>query len=363
MTALTMTLLPEPVAPAISRCGILARSTAWASPATSRPRANVSFDSDAVNSTSSRMRRSGDDVEVLVRDLDADRALARDRRLDPERAGGERHRQVVGRGLDPADLDVRRRLDLVLGDDRAGVAADDPGRDPEARQLLDDDLLVARVGRLVAAGMDRDRRCPRGPSIGGRMYSIRSLVSGESPASVTSSGSRSGPAAATSVARRAPAPRAGANVFDVWRLARDRRRDRPLSSSPHAPVWPGEGAGRRRSCRSSGRPCRSSRPRPRLAAAAASSSSAGVRLSDAAAVAPIQRAVPTTGRVSCRSGIPKPTTTPRSPARPAATNAPGAETRSVSGAARARPTPPAGDAEDLRGADDPDVGDAPGRGG
>ena len=87
MSALTMTLLPEPVAPAISRCGILARSTAWATPATSRPRANVSFDSDAVKSTSSRMRRSGDDVEVLVRDLDADRALAGDRRLDPERVG------------------------------------------------------------------------------------------------------------------------------------------------------------------------------------------------------------------------------------------------------------------------------------
>ena len=44
MSALTITLLPEPVAPAISRCGILARSTALALPATSRPRANVSFE-------------------------------------------------------------------------------------------------------------------------------------------------------------------------------------------------------------------------------------------------------------------------------------------------------------------------------
>ena len=44
MSALTMTLLPEPVAPAISRCGILARSTALALPATSRPRAKVSVE-------------------------------------------------------------------------------------------------------------------------------------------------------------------------------------------------------------------------------------------------------------------------------------------------------------------------------
>ena len=58
MSALTITLLPEPVAPAISRWGILARSTAWARPATSRPRAKVSCDPDAGKSTSSRIRRS-----------------------------------------------------------------------------------------------------------------------------------------------------------------------------------------------------------------------------------------------------------------------------------------------------------------
>ena len=96
MSALTMTLLPEPVAPAISRCGILARSTAWALPATSRPRANVSFEPERREVDLLEDPPQGDDVEVLVRDLDADRALARDRRLDPERAGGEGHRQVVG---------------------------------------------------------------------------------------------------------------------------------------------------------------------------------------------------------------------------------------------------------------------------
>ncbi len=56
ISALTMTLLPEPVAPAISRCGILARSAARACPATSRPRAKVSLEA-ARRSTSSRIRR------------------------------------------------------------------------------------------------------------------------------------------------------------------------------------------------------------------------------------------------------------------------------------------------------------------
>ena len=60
MSALTMTLLPEPVAPAMSRCGILARSTALALPATSRPRAKVSVESDALKSTSSRIAPQGD---------------------------------------------------------------------------------------------------------------------------------------------------------------------------------------------------------------------------------------------------------------------------------------------------------------
>ena len=53
------------------------------------------------------------------------------------------------------DLDVDRGLDLVLGHDRAGVAADDLGGDPEARELPDDDLLVALVDGLAAAGLDR----------------------------------------------------------------------------------------------------------------------------------------------------------------------------------------------------------------
>ena len=156
MTALTITLLPEPVAPAMSRCGILARSTAWAMPATSRPRANVSVEPDAVKSTSSRIRRRATMLKSLF-------GISMPTALLPGIGASirsERAARAIARSsdeaLDPADLDVGRRLDLVLGHDRAALRADDLGRDPEAGQLLDDDLLVPGVGRLVAAGVDRD---------------------------------------------------------------------------------------------------------------------------------------------------------------------------------------------------------------
>ena len=58
------------------------------------------------------------------------------------------------RRLDPAHLHVRRGLDLVLGHDRPGVAPDDLGRDVEARELLDDDVLGPAVERLVAGRVD-----------------------------------------------------------------------------------------------------------------------------------------------------------------------------------------------------------------
>ena len=112
----------------------------------------------------------------------------------------------------------------------------------------------------------------------------------------------------------------------------------PSSSSPQTPVWPGDG-GRgdglavRPAVRAVGR---GAPRRPRCRGRGGSSSSAGVRRSDAAAVVPIQRAVPTAGLVSCRSGIPNATMTPRIASATSRTNAPGAENRSVS-SARQRP--------------------------
>ena len=140
---------------------------------------------------------------------------------------------------------------------------------------------------------------------------MRSLVGGESATSVTSSRSRSGRASRAVAATTPPTPRAGANVAEFGAalgtaagigrlvvpgagLAGRRVRDRPGRPCPCAPLRRGRRGGGSR--------------RRRLAS---SSSSAGVRLSDAAAVVPIQRAVPTAGLASCRSGMPKPTMTPR----------------------------------------------------
>ncbi len=151
---------------------------------------------------------------------------------------------------------------------------------------------------------------------------MRSLVSGESLASVTSYGSRAGRAGATSVAEAAAAvPSDGANVFDVWPLLGTAAGIEV--SSPQTPVCPGDGPG----------PTATGLPfvlavLPFVATAAAAttpapSSSAGVRLSDAAAVVPAQRAVPTTGRVSCRSGMPNPMMTPTIASAMSSTKAPG----------------------------------------
>ena len=149
MSALTHTLLPEPVAPAIEQVGHpgqvdrirLARHVAAEGErqlagrvaACSRPRASG---------------RNADDLADVVGDLDADDVLARDRRLDADRARGEGHRQVVGERLDARQLDARVGPDLVLGHDRAAVRR----RRPVAgiwklQQLLLDDAGCCARGR------------------------------------------------------------------------------------------------------------------------------------------------------------------------------------------------------------------------
>ena len=180
MSALTMTLLPEPVAPAMSRCGILARSTACALPATSRPRAKVSVEPEALKSTSSRIRRKATTLKSAL-------GISMPTALLPGIGASirsERAARAIARSSDRASI----RLTLMSG---AGwtsywvttgpaFAPDDLGRDVEARELADDDLLVARVVGVVPAARSGSRS-RRAASIGGSAYSIRSRVGGESP--------------------------------------------------------------------------------------------------------------------------------------------------------------------------------------
>ena len=237
MTALTMTLLPEPVAPAMSRCGILARSTAFAVPATSRPRANVSFDSAAVNSTSSRIRRRATMLKSLfgisiptallpgigasIRSDRAARAIARSsasasiRETRTSTAGWTSYWVTTGPALRVGIWAVIPKLAsflMMISSFRAWAATLPPGS----------------VGLAMSS---------RSAS-GGRTYSMRSFVGGESPASVMSSRARTGRGgSATSVAEAAneSAFRAGANVADVWPMLGTGAGIRPSSKSPSPP--------------------------------------------------------------------------------------------------------------------------------
>ena len=69
----------------------------------------------------------------LVGDLDPDRRLARDRRLNPNRRR-QGHGQVGLVGKDLAHRDTRSRLELVLGHGRAGIDAHDLALNPEVAQ-------------------------------------------------------------------------------------------------------------------------------------------------------------------------------------------------------------------------------------
>ena len=92
-SALRQPDLPEPVVPAISRCGIRARSVQTAAPEMSLP---------SQTETRARRRRQRledvaerDEVRREVRQLDADRLLAGDRREDADLGRRERVREVV----------------------------------------------------------------------------------------------------------------------------------------------------------------------------------------------------------------------------------------------------------------------------
>ena len=249
----------------------------------------------------------------------------------------ERAARAMARSSDSASIRLtlmsRRGLDLVLGDDRAGVARDDPGRDPEAGQLLDDDLLVPRVDRLVAAGVERDRdvleRRDRRHDVLDAVLGRRRIAGIGDVVGVAGWADR-----ATSVADVAPL-RAGANVLRGLALARDRGRDgrsspRPRRRSGRATARPtrglpfGAATAVRRGGRSAGR---GGRPPP----------IGGVRRIEAAAVgARASVPLPTAGWSSWRSGMPKPTSNPTMRQPTSKMNAPGAESRSVRVPARHR---------------------------
>ena len=133
--ALTLTDLPVPVDPAISRCGIVARSRDE----------RLAVDGLAERQRQLRLRAPigvrleqlahRDLLAIGVRNLDADRRLAGDA-IDQHRLGLHREAEIVGEAGDLAVLHAGVRLELVGRDDRARVNLDDRSFDRELAALL-----------------------------------------------------------------------------------------------------------------------------------------------------------------------------------------------------------------------------------
>ena len=128
--------LPDPVVPAMSRCGMRARSVQTAVPR------DVFAEPDR-----ERARRRGQVVEDVaeghevrreIRDLDADGLLAGNRSEDPDLGRREGVREVVLQGCDLRDLRAGRELQLVARDARSRDLADDVCVDAEVLQGLDE---------------------------------------------------------------------------------------------------------------------------------------------------------------------------------------------------------------------------------
>ena len=156
--------LPEPVVPAIRRCGMRARSVQTALPAMSLPSQTESGLAEA--GSSSKMSPSVTRFGRQVGDLDADRLLAGDRRQDADLGGGERVGEVVLEVGDLGDLGAGRQLQLVASHARAGDLADDVRLDAEVSEGLDQYLRdpLAGVGELrvaAASGAECSRRAAR----------------------------------------------------------------------------------------------------------------------------------------------------------------------------------------------------------
>ena len=96
--ALIATDLPLPVAPAISRCGMRARSPTTGWPAVSLPSASVSVDGELRERLRFEHLAQHDLVAPRVGDLDADHRLARHRRQDAHAGHAQRHGQIVAAG-------------------------------------------------------------------------------------------------------------------------------------------------------------------------------------------------------------------------------------------------------------------------
>ena len=150
---LSPTDLPLPVEPAMSRCGIAARSAITELPVVSLPSASGSrallVDELLADQDLAEVHGGG----LRVRHLHRHRAAARDRPDDADRRHLHGQGQVVGQVHHLAHLDPGRGLELVGGDDRPRARLHDVAVDPEVVELP---LERLRVGlELLAGALER----------------------------------------------------------------------------------------------------------------------------------------------------------------------------------------------------------------
>ena len=161
--ALMATDLPEPVEPAMSTCGMAARSAVTMRPLMSLPSAMASLDLDLRERLALDHVAQPDGLAVVVGDLDADGGFA-GHALDQDGLGGHGEAEVVGETGDARVLDAGVGTELEGGDDGAGIDLRDLAIDAELGALLHQGAgfvaqgLLADDGGFVGAVEQRGRR-------------------------------------------------------------------------------------------------------------------------------------------------------------------------------------------------------------
>ena len=153
---LIMTLLPDPVEPAISRCGMVSSAATRMRPLMSLPSGIVRCECEFWNSSDSSIWRSAISFAPRVRHFDADGRLAGNA-LDQDRFGLQSEAEIFGEVGDAAVLDAGFGLEFEGGDHRAGIDLHHVAEHVELFELRLDAaggvlqfLLVVRIARRAA---------------------------------------------------------------------------------------------------------------------------------------------------------------------------------------------------------------------
>ncbi len=158
MIVFTQTDFPEPVAPAMSRCGIFARSAMTGLPSRSLPSAIGSAARAFWKSRRLDQLAEPHHLRRRIRHFDADRAASRDRRDDANTRRAHGEREIVREVRELAHLHARCGLDLELRHGRPRRAADQLAVDAKCAQRVHQPLPRSVEITSIGVGVARFRR-------------------------------------------------------------------------------------------------------------------------------------------------------------------------------------------------------------